>query len=122
MTRALPPAAPGTTLDRTAAGGSEARAVDALVSKILGWRTAPDRFIKPGRSWTPRSRFNPFTRLEDAFLLLERVGSTWVLSVDADRVFAAQICVGDRVGEACGDPNARTITMALCRALGIEVI
>ena len=35
-----------------------------VVEVVLGWRATPDRFIKPGRSWTPRSRFNPLIRLE----------------------------------------------------------
>jgi hypothetical protein len=93
-----------------------------LAERVLGWRAAPDRFIKPGRSWTPRSRFKPFTRLEDVFLLLERAGCTWVLSVGADRVFTARVRVGGRVGKASGEPKARTITRALCQALAIEVM
>jgi hypothetical protein len=94
----------------------------ALVECVLGWRHAPGRFLKPGRSWTPRSRFNPFTRLEDAFMLLERAGSTWVLSFGPDRVFTAQVGVGGRVGTASGEPKARVITLALCKALAIEVM
>src|SRR5580704_9690340 len=92
-----------------------------LAERVLGWRAAPDRFIKPGRSWTPRTRFKPFERLEDAFLLLERAGATWVLTVGADRVFSAQVRVHGRVGQASGEPKARTIALALCHALAIEV-
>lgn len=90
-----------------------------LVEAVLGWRATPDRFIKPGRSWTPRSRFKPLARLDDAFLLLDRAGCGCVLSVGSDRVFTAEVQIGDRTGKATGEPKARTITLAICRALGI---
>lgn len=92
-----------------------------LVEAILGWRATPDRFIKSGRSWTPRSRFKPFARLEDAFSLLDRAGCTYVLSVRSERVFTAEVRVGDHTGKASGEVKARTITLALCQALGIGV-
>jgi hypothetical protein len=91
-----------------------------LAERVLGWRAAPDRFIKPGRSWTPRSRFKPFTRLEDAFLLLDRAGGTYMLSVGADGVFSAEVRIGERVGKTIGEPKARAITVAISRAVGIE--
>ena len=93
----------------------------AVVEAVLGWRAAPGRFLKPGRSWTPRSRFKPLIRLEDAFLLLDSARCTCVLSIGADRVFTARVQVGDRMGTARGEPKARAITLALCKALGIDV-
>lgn len=121
MTQSVP-ATGSSRLERKSAPCSEARVVDALVTKVLGWRTAPDRFIKPGRSWTPRSRFNPFVRLDDAFLLLDRVGGRYVLAAGADQTFEAVVRIGSRVGKASGEPKPRTITRALCQALAIEVI
>jgi hypothetical protein len=96
------------------------RATDQLVSTILDWRIAPDRFIKPGRGWTPRSRFNPFVRLEDVFLLLERADSVFVLSAGPDKTLTASIQISGRTGKASGRVCARTIAIALCQALGIE--
>lgn len=93
-----------------------------VVEAVLGWRAAPDRFIKPGRSWTPRSRFKPLMRLEDAFLLLHQADCTCVLSVGSDKVFTAEVRVGDRTGKVSGEPKARTITLAICQALGIGVV
>jgi hypothetical protein len=55
-------------------------------------------------------------------LLLERAGCTWALTFDAQRVFIAEVRVGDRVGKASGEPKARAISLALCLALEIEVI
>ncbi len=91
------------------------------VTAVLGWRTAPDRFIKAGRSWTPRSRFNPFVRLDDAFLLFDGVGGRYSLSAGAGHAFNAEVRLGSRVGRATGQHKAGTITRALCQALAIKV-
>jgi hypothetical protein len=121
------PRVPGTAITSTMAvnrappAHHDARITDELASRVLGWRSAPDRFLKPGRSWVPRSRFKPFMRLEDAFLLLDRAGCTCVLSVGSNRVFTAAVQIGDRIGKASGEPKARTITLAICKALGIGV-
>jgi hypothetical protein len=98
----------------------EDRLKDELALRLLGWKAAPDRFIKSGRGWIPKWRFNPFTRLEDAFLLLDCAGGTYVLSVDKDGVFTAEVRVGERVGKYSGAPKARAIAIAISRALGIE--
>ena len=92
-----------------------------LVERVLGWKACPDRFIKSERSWTPRSRFRPLDRLEDAFLLLDTARAAYNLSAGSDVVFTARVCVGKRVGKATGEPKARTITLALSQALGIGV-
>lgn len=112
----------GSDVDGVSVALSKDRAIDALVTRVLGWRTAPDRFIKPGRSWTPRSRFNPFVRLDDAFLLLDGAGGRYSLSAGAGKALKAEVRVGSRVGRASGQHKARTITRALCQALAIEVM
>ncbi len=89
-----------------------------LVERVLGWKTCPDRFVKTERSWTPRSRFRPFDRLEDAFLLLDTARAVYNLSGSAG-VFTARVRIGRGVGKASGEPKARTITLALSQALGI---
>ncbi len=88
-----------------------------LAERIMGWNSCPDRFIKSGRSWIPKWRFSPFTRIEDAFSLLDKAGGTYALAVDVKGVFTAQIRIGDCVGRASGDPKARSITLAIARAL-----
>src|SRR5262245_53243691 len=35
----------------------------ALAERVMGWRVAPGRFIKSGRSWIPHWRFSPLTRI-----------------------------------------------------------
>jgi hypothetical protein len=93
-----------------------------LVERILGWRACRDRFIKSGREWIPKWRFNPFIRLDDAFLLLERTGGTYLLTIDPNGIFTAEVRVGDQTGKSAGDPKASAITLAIARALAIEVL
>ena len=97
------------------------RLTEKLASQILGWKTAPGRFIKPNRSWLPNCRFAPLTNLDQAFDLLERINGTFTLSTVESGLFQVEVHVGDRVGKASGEPKARAITLALAQALGIEV-
>jgi hypothetical protein len=92
---------------------------DELAHRLLGWKVGPDRFIKSGRTWIPKWRFNPLSRLEDAFLLLDRAGGSYLLSFDSDGVFTVEVQVGERIAKANGEPKARAITLAISRALGI---
>jgi hypothetical protein len=95
---------------------------EELARRLLGWKAVPDRFIKSGRSWIPRWRFNPMGSLDDAFLLLDQTGGSFTLGVGPDGVFTARVRIGDRLGAVSGDPKARTITLAIARALGIESV
>ncbi len=85
------------------------------------WKTAPGRFIKTGRSWTPMSRFKPLDRIEDAIQLLDQTGARYRLSADGKGTFAADVRIGNRGGKASGSAKARVLTIALASALGIEV-
>jgi hypothetical protein len=98
--------------------GSE-QFIGLLAERVMSWKVCPDRFIKSGRTWIPRSRFRPMVRLEDAFLLLDRAAAAFGLT-SAGGVFTAEVRVGNRTGKATGEPKAKTITLALAQALGIE--
>ena len=87
----------------------------------MGWKVAPDRFIKSGRSWLPKWRFAPFTRLDDAFQLLDRSASSYKLERVGSATFAVEVELDGRIGKASGEPKARAITLAVGRALGLEV-
>ena len=97
------------------------RLTDKLAAEVLGWRTAPGRFIKSDRSWAPRHRFAPLTRLDDAFQLVERAATACKLTMVKGGQFSAEVQVGARIGKASGESNARIVTIALARALGLEV-
>jgi hypothetical protein len=93
----------------------------ALAQRVLGWQTAPNRYITSGRSWIPRWRFAPFSRLDDALLLLDRASSNYKLTMFKGGTFTAEVHVDNRIGKAFGEPKARTITTALVRALGLKL-
>jgi hypothetical protein len=90
-----------------------------LAERIMGWKAGPDRFVKSGRTWIPRNRFRPLARLEDAFLLLCHAASNYRLT-SVDGLFTAEVQIGARTGKATGEPKARTISLAIGQALGIE--
>ena len=95
-------------------------ATDQLARRVMGWRTAPDRFIKPNRGWIPRWRFQPFTELSDAFLLLDQGAHQYTLKYDGSR-FSAEVRTDTGRGVASGEHKPRTITLAIAQALGLEV-
>jgi hypothetical protein len=97
------------------------RLTEALAERVLGWKVAPGRFIKSGRTWMPRWRFAPLKNLEHAFALLDQAADTCTLAITKSGTFSAEVRVGGRIGKASGEPKARTITVALARALGIAV-
>ena len=100
---------------------SDERLTEKLAIQVLGWRSAPGRFIKTGRAWTPSWRFSPLTSLEDAFALLDAAASAYTLAAQKGGGFQAEVRVGSRIGRASGEPKARTITIALADALELEV-
>jgi hypothetical protein len=93
---------------------------DELAARVLGWQLAPGRYIKPGRSWIPRWRFQPLTNIGDAFQLLDAAAISYRLEAE-EGTLTAEIRTDSRNGRASGQCKARTITMALVHALGIEV-
>jgi hypothetical protein len=97
------------------------RLTECLAVQAMRWKTAPGRYIKAGRAWTPSWKFAPLTNLENAFDLLDAAASSYTLRAGTGGMFEAKVRVGARVGKASGKPKARTITLAVARALGFEV-
>ena len=96
--------------------------IEALIAeRVLGWRTSPDRFLKGERRWAPRWHFQPLRRLDHALHLLDKATGQYTLTKAADGTYTALVTVGDRNGSASGQSEAATITVALARALGIQV-
>jgi len=100
---------------------TDAQLTDALAVRVMGWKLASGRFVKPSRSWIPKWRFAPLERLEDAFLLLETSRAAYTLTRATTGGFTATVRLVRAEGKASGEPNGRTITLALARAAGIEV-
>jgi len=91
-----------------------------LAERAMGWVVGPERFLLGGRRWLPRWRFRPLTELADAFQLIDRVADHYTLTKNG-RTFTAQVRTGSGRGTASGEQMARTITLAVARALGMEV-
>lgn len=96
------------------------RLTDALACRVMGWRVAPDRFVKSGRSWIPRWKFRPLAELADAFHLLDQAADYYTLTFSGSS-FAAEVQIESRRGKAVGEQKARTISIAVARALRLEV-
>jgi|ERR1035437_1338654 hypothetical protein len=92
----------------------------ALAERVMGWKAAPDRFIKSGRSWIPRWRFRPLAELADAFRLLDHAAAHYTLIANGS-TFTAKVEIESCRGTAVGEHKARTITLAVARALRLEV-
>jgi hypothetical protein len=93
-----------------------------LAERVMKWTAAPNRFLLGNRKWIPSWRFQPFENLADAVRLLDAVGSTtYSLSADETGCCWARVQIGGVVAEARDRPLSRAITIAVARALGIDV-
>jgi hypothetical protein len=88
----------------------------------MGWGVGPDRFLMGQRGWIPRWRFQPTESLVDAFRLLEEAApQEYSMCGDSKGNFRVQVRIGDGTGEADGTSKPRAITVAVARALRLEV-
>ncbi|MGA2186781.1 MAG: hypothetical protein ABSH47_27545 [Bryobacteraceae bacterium] len=92
-----------------------------LASRVMGWGVGPDRFLLGNRCWQPRWRFQPTESLDDAFKLLEKAApQEYAMGADG-KGFWVRVRIGKTTGEARDRSKPRAITLALARALGLEV-
>jgi hypothetical protein len=99
---------------------------DALTSllahRVLGWIAAPDRYLVGKRRWLPRWRFQPTKSLEDAFRLLEGARpDAYTMSFSQRGGFSVNVRIAGTTGHASDSSKPRAITLAIARALGVEV-
>lgn len=99
---------------------TDERLADELVARALGWRPAPDRYVKPGRGWIPRSKFRPLVDVRDALRVLDALSTEYSLVTVPGGGFTAQVRLAGRTGKAAGEPKARAICLALAQALGLK--
>lgn len=92
-----------------------------LAERVMGWRVGPERFILGGRQWITRSHFQPFSRIQDAFRLLQKAATAYSITKAPDGVLTATVRIGDLIGTASGRVEAATITLAIARATGVDL-
>jgi hypothetical protein len=109
----------GSRVESQSFEGNPERLIDELVRRVMGWQVAPGRFIKAGRCWIPRRRFQPLANLDHAFQLLDASRGTYSVAGTGSGAFLAQVRIGNSTGSASGEPKATAITIATARALGL---
>ncbi len=93
-----------------------------LAERVMGWTVGPDRFLTNGRRWIPRWRFQPARSLEDAFRLLDAVqADEYTMGSGQGGRFLVNVTIAGRLGHALDESKPRAITLAIARALGVEV-
>jgi hypothetical protein len=100
---------------------NDERLTEKLAVEVMGWRLAADRFVKAGRTWLPKRRFQPLLDIAHAFQLLDEVADKFALTGGRTGPFVASVQIGRRRGTASGESKAGAITHATARALGFEV-
>lgn len=98
---------------------TEESLTDELALRALGWRKAPGRYLKAGRSWISDSRFQPLKNVEDAFRLLDAVADAYSLISAPGPVYTVHLTAEGRTGSATGKSKARTICFAVARLLNL---
>jgi hypothetical protein len=93
-----------------------------LAKRVMGWGVGPDRFLIGNRGWMPRWRFQPTEKLADALRLLEKAApEEYNMRGDSEGNVRVHIRIGDGTGEADETSKPRAITLAVARALRLEV-
>ena len=93
-----------------------------LARCVMGWEVAPERFLVGKRRWIPRWRFQPTERLEDAFRLLEEAAPRgYTMGRDGQGPFRVEGQIGEETGCAQHLSKPRAITLAVARALKLQV-
>jgi len=100
---------------------NDARLTEELASTILGWRTTPTKYLKEGRSWIPKSRFQPLKNDRDASRLLDAMAIPYTLLITHSRGFTVELKCTDGTWTAAANSRARAITLAIAQQVGIDV-
>jgi hypothetical protein len=93
-----------------------------LAERVMGWAVGPDRFMMGNRGWTPRWRFQPVDKLDDAFRLLQEAApQAYSICGDDKGSIHVQVRINGAVGEARESSMPSAVTYAVARAVGVEV-
>jgi hypothetical protein len=93
-----------------------------LAARVMGWAIAPDRYLMDNRRWMPRWRFQPEEKLVDAFRLLEAAApELFEMNTNEKGLSSVRARIGGTTGEARDQSKPRAITLAIAKALQIDV-
>jgi hypothetical protein len=109
------------SVSRPTSPTEDQRLTDQLAERVMGWRLAPGRYVKSGRTWMPQWRFQPVQRVEDALRLLQQAASEeYAMGAAENGGFWARVRIASTTGEARESSQARAMTFAIARAVGID--
>jgi|HubBroStandDraft_1064217.scaffolds.fasta_scaffold83683_2 hypothetical protein len=94
---------------------------DELARRVMHWKPGLGRFLKSGRQWISRWRFQPLSNIDHAFQLLNAGAGSLVLRTAKDGSYLAQVKLEQRTGCASSPSVATSISVAMARALGLDV-
>ena len=95
---------------------------EVLAERILGWRSAPGRFLTGGRRWIPNWRFQPLKRLDDALRLLEALNpDKYTIQALHGRGYFVQVVLDGKAAEHQDPFLPRSISLCVAAAVGIEI-
>jgi hypothetical protein len=92
-----------------------------LAQRVMNWRLGLNRYLTGNRHWISLWRFQPLDRLPDAARLLEAAApERYTIHADSGLV---SVCVqiAGKTGEAHARSRPRAISLAIARALQIDV-
>ena len=93
-----------------------------VAERVMKWTAAPDRFMLGHRKWIPNWRFQPCEVFEHAIQLLDAARpTTYSLANDRVGCFWASVEIDGVVGQARDRSRPRAVTIAVARAMGIDV-
>jgi hypothetical protein len=93
-----------------------------LAERVMGWSVTPDRFLMGNRRWMPRWRFQPIERLPDAIRLLEAsAAERFEISTDENGDLSVRVDISGKTGEARDRSRPRAVTLAIAKALQIDM-
>ena len=101
------------------AGLDELRLTNEFATDVLRWKAGPGRFNRGERRWIARSRFKPFSDVKDALRVLDALTDDYSVTAFPGGGFVAAVRIKGIVGNARGGAMAKTISVAVARALGI---
>jgi hypothetical protein len=97
-------------------------ATAALAERVMGWRAAPDRFLKSNRVWIPRWRFQPFSNAADALTLLDAAKpDEYAIQSSNGAQIKVSVRIGGRIGTAAAATMQEAIATAVARAVGVTL-
>ena len=101
---------------------TNAHLTSVLAKTVMGWSVSPSRFMMDARRWLPRWRFQPLSRIEDAFRLLQQASPMeYSIAASQSGDYTVKVRIGDTTGVAREASQPLAITLAIARAVGIEV-